>query len=104
MLPLSQAGILSAVLGSLLPCWGHPAPPGVGPVACCHCTCNKCSMGSCPACPCPTPGPKKPPASFTFTQIPQPMHSSSEIHAIFELGLTSMQSLPVAQREHHFSL
>ncbi|EIE24325.1 hypothetical protein COCSUDRAFT_10993, partial [Coccomyxa subellipsoidea C-169] len=27
-------------------------------------------------------------------QIPQPMQSSSEIHAVFEFGATSMQSLP----------
>ncbi len=31
----------------------------------------------------------------TLTQIPQPMHNSSEIHAILELGTTSTQSLPV---------
>jgi hypothetical protein len=30
----------------------------------------------------------------TFTQMPQPMHSSSDIHAILELGDTSMHSLP----------
>ena len=35
----------------------------------------------------------------TFTQIPQPMHSSSEIHAVFELGVTSMQSLPAQRQE-----
>ncbi len=29
-----------------------------------------------------------------FTQMPQPMHSSSEIHAIFDVGATSIQSLP----------
>ncbi len=37
----------------------------------------------------------------TLTQIPQPMQSSSEIHAIFEPGLTSMQSLP---RQHDICL
>jgi hypothetical protein len=31
----------------------------------------------------------------TLTQIPQPMHNSSEMNAIFEAGVTSMQSLPV---------
>lgn len=31
----------------------------------------------------------------TFTQIPQPMHNSSEIEAILLLGVTSMQSLPI---------
>jgi hypothetical protein len=31
----------------------------------------------------------------TFTQIPQPMQSSSEIHEILEVGATSMHSLPV---------
>ena len=31
----------------------------------------------------------------TLTQMPQPMHSSSEIQAILEFGVTSMHSLPV---------
>ena len=30
-----------------------------------------------------------------FTQIPHPMHSRSEINAIFDSGATSMQSFPV---------
>lgn len=30
----------------------------------------------------------------TLTQIPQPMHNSSEMKAIFEAGVTSMQSFP----------
>lgn len=31
----------------------------------------------------------------TFTQIPQPIHNSSDKEAIFELGDTSIQSLPI---------
>ena len=31
---------------------------------------------------------------LTFTQMPHPMHSSSDIHATFEAGVTSMHSLP----------
>ena len=34
----------------------------------------------------------------TLTQIPQPMHSTSESVAIFDPGLTSIQSLPVGMR------
>ena len=30
-----------------------------------------------------------------LTQIPQPIHNSSEIEAILSLGVTSMQSLPI---------
>ena len=30
-----------------------------------------------------------------FVQMPQPMHSRSEMKAIFESGVTSIQSLPV---------
>lgn len=32
---------------------------------------------------------------FTLTQIPQPMHSSSDSEAILDSGLTSMHSLPI---------
>ena len=35
-----------------------------------------------------------PPSSRTLTQMPHPMQSSSEIHAILDVGPTSMQSLP----------
>lgn len=35
-----------------------------------------------------------PPQARTFTQMPHPMHSSSEIHEIFELASTSTHSLP----------
>jgi hypothetical protein len=43
-----------------------------------------------------SPLPRSPPPSPspTLTQIPHPMQSSSEIQAILELGVTSMQSLP----------
>ncbi len=36
---------------------------------------------------------------FTLTQIPQPIHNSSEIHAIFELGATSIHSFPKEERQ-----
>lgn len=32
---------------------------------------------------------------LTLTQIPQPMHSSSDSEAIFDVGVTSMHSLPM---------
>lgn len=32
---------------------------------------------------------------LTFTQIPQPIHNSSEIEAIFVLGVTSIHSFPI---------
>ena len=35
------------------------------------------------------------PKGHFFGQIPQPMHSRSEMYAIFESGVTSIQSLPV---------
>ena len=35
---------------------------------------------------------------LTLTQMPQPMHSSSEIHAVELFGVTSMQILPVGRR------
>ena len=38
----------------------------------------------------------------TFTQIPQPMHSSSEIQAVFEVGATSMHSLPACTNAFKF--
>ena len=34
---------------------------------------------------------------YTLTQIPQPMHSSSEMNETLAAGLTSMQSFPVQQ-------
>eukprot|EP00983_Pelagomonas_calceolata_P034273 1073884-Pelagomonas_calceolata.AAC.1 len=37
------------------------------------------------------------PLLLTLTQIPHPMHSSSEIHAIFELGFTSIHSFPASK-------
>lgn len=39
---------------------------------------------------------------ITFTQIPQPMHSSSDSDAIFEFGLTSMHNLPIRTTGHDF--
>lgn len=39
---------------------------------------------------------------FTFTQIPQPMHNSSDKLAIFEFGLTSMHSFPIRTTGHDF--
>lgn len=36
----------------------------------------------------------------TFTHIPHPMHSSSDIHAILLVGATSMQSLPIRTTGH----
>lgn len=35
-----------------------------------------------------------------FTQIPQPMHSSSEMNAFLSVGLTSMHSLPILTTGH----
>lgn len=37
-----------------------------------------------------------------FTQIPHPMHRRSDMNAIFESGVTSMQSLPVRTTGHDF--
>src|SRR6056297_611874 len=37
-----------------------------------------------------------------FTQIPQPMHSSSDRYAILSLGPTSMQNLPIRTTGHDF--
>ena len=37
-----------------------------------------------------------------LTQMPHPMHSSSEMYAIFELPLTSMHSLPIFTTGHAF--
>lgn len=37
----------------------------------------------------------------TFTQIPQPIQSSSEIHAVFEFSVTSMQSLPAQHQKEN---
>ncbi|KAI8073371.1 hypothetical protein BC940DRAFT_232023 [Gongronella butleri] len=34
------------------------------------------------------------PKGHFFTQIPQPMQSSSEMNAIFDVGSTSIQNLP----------
>jgi hypothetical protein len=53
-----------------------PANPVGGPLVCAHCKHSK------PRC------------ARTLTQIPQPMHSSSEIHASLLVLLTSMHSLP----------
>lgn len=36
---------------------------------------------------------------FTLMQIPQPMHSVSEIHAILHSDVTSMHSFP-GEKEH----
>lgn len=41
-------------------------------------------------------------AEPTLTQIPQPMHSSSDKLAIFEFGLTSIHSLPIRTTGQHF--
>jgi hypothetical protein len=38
---------------------------------------------------------------LTFTQMPQPMHSSSEMKAIFDCEETSIQSLPAPQTHTH---
>lgn len=38
----------------------------------------------------------------TFTQIPQPMHSSSDKEAILKLGPTSMHNLPMRTTGHDF--
>jgi hypothetical protein len=38
---------------------------------------------------------------LTFTQMPQPMHSSSEMKAIFACEETSIQSLPAPQTHTH---
>ncbi|PIA14554.1 hypothetical protein COEREDRAFT_46771 [Coemansia reversa NRRL 1564] len=40
------------------------------------------------------------PNGHFFTHIPQPMQSSSEIAAIFEVGHTSMQSFPILFTGH----
>ena len=37
-----------------------------------------------------------------LTQIPHPMHSVSDMKAIFESGVTSIQSLPVRTTGHDF--
>lgn len=34
----------------------------------------------------------------TLTQIPHPMHNSSEMNAIFEAGVTSMHSFPAKMK------
>lgn len=39
------------------------------------------------------------PPCRTLTQMPQPMHSSSEMYATFEAGVTSIQSLPACMHE-----
>jgi len=39
---------------------------------------------------------------LTLTQMPQPMHSSSEIHATLLVGATSMHSLPTLTTGHDF--
>ncbi len=36
----------------------------------------------------------------TLTQMPHPMHSSSDMDAILSLGVTSMQSLPIRTTGH----
>lgn len=38
---------------------------------------------------------------LTFTQMPQPMHSSSEMKAIFDCEETSIQSLPAPHTHTH---
>ena len=39
---------------------------------------------------------------LTFTQIPQPIQSSSLMYAILSVGVTSMHSLPIRTTGHDF--
>ncbi|PUU75503.1 hypothetical protein B9Z19DRAFT_889785, partial [Tuber borchii] len=43
-----------------------------------------------------------PPNGHFFGQIPQPMHNRSEIKAILDSGVTSIQSFPVLTTGHDF--
>ncbi|RPA91042.1 hypothetical protein L873DRAFT_1715620, partial [Choiromyces venosus 120613-1] len=43
-----------------------------------------------------------PPKGHFFGQIPQPMHSCSEIKAILDSGVTSIHSFPVLTTGHDF--
>ncbi|ORX61867.1 hypothetical protein DM01DRAFT_260735 [Hesseltinella vesiculosa] len=40
------------------------------------------------------------PKGHFFTQIPQPIHNSSEMKAIFDVGSTSIQNLPEKKIKH----
>jgi len=42
------------------------------------------------------------PNGHFLTQIPHPMHSRSDMKAILDSGVTSMQSLPVRTTGHDF--
>ena len=40
--------------------------------------------------------------TYFFTQIPQPIHRSSEMNAFLSVGLTSIQSFPILTTGHDF--